>query len=114
MVRNDKVCLYLDMPLQHASTKMLKGMKRGITREKTDQLIKDIRAKVPGIALRTTLIAGHPGEGEEEYQEMVDFVIRNRFDRLGIFTYSHEDNTHAGSMDDSIPEEVKELDGHKK
>lgn len=108
MNERDNVCKYLDMPLQHGSTEVLKTMRRGITREKTDQLIKDIRAKVPGIALRTTLIAGHPGEGEEEYQEMVDFVIRNRFDRLGIFTYSHEDNTHAGTMDDIIPEEVKE------
>ncbi len=108
MAERTNICKYLDMPLQHGSTKMLKLMRRGITREKTEDLIAIIRAKVPGIALRTTLIAGHPGETEDEFAEMVDFVERARFDRLGIFTYSHEENTHAHSMDDHVPQTVKE------
>ena len=104
---NKKVCLYLDMPLQHGSTKILKSMRRGITREKTEELVNEIRAKVPGIAIRTTLIAGYPGETEEDFDEMYDFVERMKFERLGIFTYSHEDNTHAYTLEDDVPEEVK-------
>ena len=83
---NPKICNYLDMPLQHGSTKILKAMRRGITREKTEELIAHIRDEVPGIALRTTLIAGYPGETEADFQEMYDWVERSRFDRLG---YSH-------------------------
>jgi len=101
------VCNYLDIPLQHGSTKILQAMRRGITREKTEELIKNIRAVVPEIAIRTTLIAGYPGETEEDFQEMYDFVERSRFDRLGVFTYSHEDNTHAFNFEDDVPEEVK-------
>ncbi|MCE3294988.1 MAG: ribosomal protein methylthiotransferase [Crocinitomicaceae bacterium] len=104
---NPKVCLYLDMPLQHGSTKILKSMRRGITREKTEELVNVIRAQAPGIAIRTTLIAGYPGETEEDYQEMYDFVERMRFERLGIFTYSHEENTHAYSLEDNVPEKTK-------
>lgn len=104
---NPKVCLYLDMPLQHGSTKILKSMRRGITREKTEELVNEIRAKVPGIAIRTTLIAGYPGETEEDFQEMYDFVERMKFERLGIFTYSHEENTHAYTLEDDVPEKVK-------
>ncbi len=104
---NPKVCLYLDMPLQHGSTKILKSMRRGITREKTEELVNEIRAKVPGIAIRTTLIAGYPGETEEDFQEMYDFVERMNFERLGIFTYSHEENTHAYSLEDDVPEKTK-------
>ena len=107
MNEKDNICLYLDMPLQHASTNMLKAMRRGITKEKTTQLVKDIRAKVPGIAMRTTLIAGYPGETEEDFKEMYDWVAEMRFDRLGIFTYSHEENTHAHNFEDDVPEEVK-------
>lgn len=107
MKKYDKVCNYLDIPLQHGSTKVLKDMRRGITREKTEALIEDIRSKVPGIAVRTTLIAGYPGETEEDFQEMYDFVKRSRFDRLGIFTYSHEENTHAFNFEDDVPEDVK-------
>lgn len=102
------VCNYLDMPLQHGSSNVLKLMRRGITREKTEQLIDTIRQKVPEIALRTTLIAGHPGETEADFEEMYTFVEKSRFDRLGIFTYSHEDNTHSFTMEDDVPEEVKE------
>ncbi len=108
MAERDNICKYLDMPLQHGSTEMLKIMRRGITREKTEDLIQTIRDKVPGIALRTTLLAGHPGETEEHFAEMVDFVERMRFDRLGIFTYSHEDQTHSFTMPDDVPQEVKE------
>jgi ribosomal protein S12 methylthiotransferase len=83
-------------------------MRRGTTREKTEELLNVIRAKVPGIAIRTTMIAGHPGETEQDFQELLDFVERSRFDRLGVFTYSHEDNTHAYSMKDDVPEELKQ------
>ena len=107
MVQHPKVCNYLDMPLQHGSTKILQSMRRGITREKTEALVQTIREKVPGIAIRTTLIAGHPGETEADFEEMRDFVERMRFDRLGIFTYSHEENTHAHTLEDDVPEEVK-------
>jgi ribosomal protein S12 methylthiotransferase len=108
MAERANICKYLDMPLQHGSTKMLKLMRRGITRPKTEELLATIRAKVPGIALRTTLIAGHPGETEADFAEMLDFVERTRFDRLGVFTYSHEENTHSHSMADDVPEEVKQ------
>ncbi|MGB0933712.1 MAG: 30S ribosomal protein S12 methylthiotransferase RimO [Lishizhenia sp.] len=107
MRERENVCNYLDMPLQHGSTDMLKAMRRGITAEKTEKLVQDIRAKVPGIAMRTTLIAGYPGETEKDFQEMYDFVERTRFDRLGIFTYSHEENTHAHNFEDNVPEQLK-------
>ena len=107
MNKYDNVCLYLDMPLQHGSTSILKAMRRGITREKTEELVNEIRAKVPGIAIRTTLIAGYPGETEADFQEMYEFVEKMRFERLGIFTYSHEENTHAHNFEDDVPEEVK-------
>lgn len=107
MARRSNICKYLDIPLQHGSTEMLKIMRRGTTREKTEQLLKTIREKVPGIAIRTTLIAGHPGETEAEFEDMLDFVQKSRFERLGIFPYSHEDNTHAYTMEDNVPENVK-------
>lgn len=108
MKERDNVCNYLDMPLQHGSTAMLKAMKRGITREKTEQLIADIRAKVPNIALRTTLISGFPGETDADFQEMYDWVEKSRFERLGIFTYSHEENTSAYALEDDVPAEIKQ------
>lgn len=104
---NEKVCLYLDMPLQHGSSKILKAMRRGIDREKTTELVSEIREKVPGIAIRTTLIVGYPGETEEDFQEMYDWVEEMRFDRLGVFPYSHEENTHAYNFEDDVPAEVK-------
>ena len=113
MSERDNICNYLDIPLQHGSTRMLKIMRRGITREKTDKLIKDIRDVNPGIALRTTLIAGHPGETEEDFQEMYDFVERSQFDRLGIFTYSHEEGTSAHKLEDDVPEQVKRSRSNK-
>ena len=109
-VMNSKsnICKYLDMPLQSGSTEVLKRMRRGITREKTEDLINTIRDKVPDIALRTTLIAGHPGETEADYEETYQFVEKMRFDRLGVFTYSHEDQTHSYNFEDDIPAEVKQ------
>ena len=108
MAERSNICNYLDIPLQHASSKMLQLMRRGTTREKTEDLLRLIREKVPGIAIRTTMIAGHPGETEQDFQELLDFVERSRFDRLGVFTYSHEDNTHSYSMPDDVPEDVKQ------
>lgn len=108
MKERDNICNYLDMPLQHASDSMLRSMRRQITKKKTMQLVNDIRDKVPEIALRTTLISGFPGETEQDFQEMYDWVAETRFDRLGIFPYSHEENTHAFSLEDDVPEVVKQ------
>ena len=107
IAESPKVCHYLDMPLQHATTRMLKLMRRGITREKTDSLVSKIREKIPGIAIRTTLISGFPGETLEDHQEMVEWVQEQRFERLGVFTYSHEENTHAYLLEDDVPAEEK-------
>ena len=108
MRERENVCNYLDMPLQTGSTEMLKLMRRGITRERTEELVQSIRERVPGITLRTTLIVGHPGETEAMFDETYNFVERMRFDRLGVFTYSHEDQTHSYSMVDDVPDEVKQ------
>ena len=108
MAERSNICKYLDIPLQHGSTNMLKIMRRGTTREKTEELLQTIRGKVPGIAIRTTLIAGHPGETEAEFEEMMKFVETSRFDRLGVFAYSHEENTHAYSFTDDVPENTKQ------
>jgi len=108
MAERNNICKYLDIPLQHGSSEMLKLMKRGITREKTEELLQTIRTKVPGIAIRTTLIAGHPGETEAHFDEMMRFVEQSRFDRLGVFPYSHEENTHSYSFDDDVRAEVKQ------
>lgn len=108
MAKHPNICNYLDIPLQHGSSKMLKIMRRGTTREKTEVLIAKIRQKVPEIAIRTTMIAGHPGETEADFNEMMHFVEKTRFDRLGVFAYSHEDGTHAYSMEDDVPDEIKE------
>ncbi len=108
MAERDNICNYLDIPLQHGSTNMLKLMRRGTTREKTEMLLDQMRQRVPDIGIRTTLIAGHPGETEADFADMVDFVEKSRFDRLGIFTYSHEENTHSFSFEDDVPEEVKQ------
>ena len=103
-----KVCNYLDIPLQHIADPILKSMRRGTTKEKTTQLLEEIRSKLPGIALRTTLIVGYPGETEEDFETLKQWVKKTRFDRLGCFTYSHEENTHAYHLKDSVPKEVKE------
>lgn len=103
----ENICKYLDIPLQHASDNMLKIMRRGITKRKSIALIETIRKKVPDIAIRTTLIAGHPGETEADFEELKTFVEEMQFERLGIFTYSHEENTHAYTLGDTVPDEVK-------
>ncbi len=107
MAEKPNVCHYLDMPLQHGADQVLKNMRRGITREKTAKLLADIRSRIPDIAIRTTLICGFPGETEEDHKEMLDWVAESRFDRLGCFTYSHEEDTHAYNMEDDVPEDVK-------
>lgn len=103
-----KVCNYIDIPLQHINSDLLKSMRRGTTHEKTDALLSKFREKVPDMAIRTTLIVGYPGETEEIFQELKNWVREQRFDRLGCFTYSHEENTHAHLLEDTIPQEVKE------
>jgi len=108
MAERPNICKYLDIPLQHGSTRMLQLMRRGTTREKTEELLQTIRARVPGIGIRTTMIAGHPGETQQDFEEMMGFIERSRFERLGIFAYSHEDNTHSYSMADDVPDEVKQ------
>ncbi|MBI4547793.1 MAG: 30S ribosomal protein S12 methylthiotransferase RimO [Ignavibacteriae bacterium] len=106
--RNPKICRYLDIPVQHVSDPVLTSMRRGITSGQLRQLIKDIRAKVPGIRLRTTLIVGYPEEGEKEFEELLEFVQEIEFDRIGVFTYSQEDGTTAYPLGDPIPQEIKE------
>jgi ribosomal protein S12 methylthiotransferase len=107
MKNRSNICNYLDMPLQHISDNMLKSMRRGITKQKTIDTVNQIRDKLPGIAIRTTLIAGYPGESEEDHEEMLKWVEASRFERLGIFTYSHEENTHAFSLKDDVSEKLK-------
>ena len=108
MAKRDNICNYLDIPLQHISDNMLKTMRRGITKRRTMELIDTIRQKVPGISLRTTMLLGHPGETDADFKDLMKFVEDYEFDRLGVFTYSHEDNTHAYSLPDDVPAEVKE------
>ena len=102
------ICNYLDMPLQHASDRMLKAMNRQITQQEMKDLIKEIRNKIPGICLRTTLIAGFPGETREDVEELKSFLAEMQFDRVGIFTYSHEEDTSAFTLEDSLSSEEKE------
>jgi len=107
MNREPKVCNYLDIPLQHISDSILKSMRRGTTKEKTTKLLQDFREKVPNMTIRTTLIVGYPGETEEHFQELKQWVSDMRFERLGCFTYSHEENTHAYNLEDDVPQDVK-------
>jgi len=107
MNERDNICKYLDMPLQHGTTKMLQAMKRGITREKTDALLQDIRMKVPDIAIRTTLITGFPGETPADHKELLKWIEQSRFERLGVFTYSHEENTSAFVLKDDVSAKTK-------
>lgn len=108
LVRDEpKICNYIDIPLQHINTEILTSMKRGTTHEKTTRLLDKFREKVPDMAIRTTLIVGYPGETEEIFQELKEFVRTQRFDRLGCFTYSHEENTTAYQLVDDVPQEVK-------
>ena len=108
MREEPKICNYLDIPLQHISDSILKSMKRGTTQAKTTKLIHDFRAAVPDMAIRTTLIVGYPGETEADYQNLKSWVEEMRFERLGCFAYSHEENTTAYELDDDVPQEVKQ------
>jgi len=108
MRERENICNYLDMPLQHAANNMLKAMKRQITREEMEELIVAVREKVPGICLRTTLIAGFPGETQDDVEELKMFLQKQRFDRVGIFTYSHEEGTSAYDLVDDVPADEKE------
>lgn len=108
-VMNSKpnICKYLDIPIQHISDNVLKTMRRGITKRRTEEVLDRIKSEVSGIALRTTLLLGHPGEYEEDFQDIVDFVQHYKFNRLGVFTYSHEEGTHAGTLEDHVSAELK-------
>jgi len=108
MREEPKVCNYLDIPLQHISDPILKSMRRGTTQEKTTNLLQKFRAEVPGLVLRTSLIVGYPGETEEDFEILKTWVKEMRFERLGCFTYSHEENTHAYRLEDDVPEDVKQ------
>jgi ribosomal protein S12 methylthiotransferase len=107
MASKQSICKYLDMPVQHISDNVLKQMRRGITKRKTYEVLNEIKEKVPGISLRTTLLVGHPGETEADFEELKQFVKDFQFDRLGVFTYSHEENTHAHSFEDDVPDHIK-------
>lgn len=108
MREEPKICDYIDIPLQHISDPILKSMRRGTTMEKTNRLLRSFRSEVPGMAIRTTLIVGYPGEKESDFQQLLNWVRETRFDRLGCFTYSHEENTHAYGLQDDVPQAVKE------
>jgi len=108
VMRNEpKICNYIDIPLQHISDSVLKSMRRGTTKAKTTKLLEDFRSAVPNMTIRTTLIVGYPGETEEDFQTLKNWVEEMRFERLGCFTYSHEENTHAYNLVDDVPEDVK-------
>jgi ribosomal protein S12 methylthiotransferase len=110
MHENPKVCKYLDIPFQHISDNMLKTMRRGLNKTKSLELIDKIRKEVPGITLRTTLLVGHPGETNEDFEELLEFVEKARFERLGVFPYSHEEDTYSYSKyKDSVPDKLKQL-----
>ena len=113
MKERENICNYLDMPLQHASNRMLKSMKRQITREEMEDIIGEIKSKIPGICLRTTLIAGFPGETQDDVEELKLFLKKMEFDRVGIFTYSHEENTSAYDLKNDVHEEEKERRAHE-
>ena len=108
MRENPKVCSYMDMPLQHISSRILRSMKRGLGGERTIELVNNIKKEVPDVALRTTLIVGYPGETEEEFGELMEFVKQSKFERLGVFTYSPEEDTSAFKLNDDVPDDVKE------
>ena len=107
MNKEPKICNYIDIPLQHIADPILKSMRRGTTKAKTTKLLKDFRAAVPNMAIRTTLIVGYPGETQEDFETLRDWVQEMRFERLGCFTYSHEENTHAFTLEDDVPQDVK-------
>jgi ribosomal protein S12 methylthiotransferase len=108
MAVHKDVCNYIDIPLQHINNRILKSMRRGVNAEETRQLISEFRSALPDVSIRTAFIVGYPGETEEEFEELLRFIIDQRFDRVGVFTYSHEDDTHAFKLEDTVPELVKQ------
>lgn len=113
MTSKPNICKYLDIPVQHISDDVLKSMRRGITKRRTIEVLDRIRDEVPGIALRTTMLVGHPGEHQSHFDELLDFIKEYKFNRLGVFKYSHEEGTHAGTLEDHVSEEEKELRAQK-
>ncbi len=107
IAQEEKICNYMDIPLQHINNDILKSMRRGHTREKTEDLLRKLREKNSDLAIRTTLIVGYPGETEEKFEELKQWVAQTKFDRLGVFAYSHEENTHAGKLIDDVPDDIK-------
>lgn len=108
MAERENICKYIDIPLQHISDNMLKSMRRGISKRRTLELVDKIRQTVPDITIRTTMLVGHPGESSKDFEELCDFVSEYKIDRLGVFTYSHEENTHSHTLPDDVPDEVKQ------
>ncbi|MBK7175549.1 MAG: 30S ribosomal protein S12 methylthiotransferase RimO [Bacteroidales bacterium] len=108
MATHPDVCNYIDIPLQHINNRILKGMRRGVNSAETHDLIANFRSSLPGVSIRTAFIVGYPGETDEEFEELVEFVKMQRFDRVGVFTYSHEEDTHAFSLEDSVNDSVKQ------
>jgi ribosomal protein S12 methylthiotransferase len=109
MASKPNICKYLDIPIQHHSENMLKQMRRGISQRRSEEVLNEIKAGVPGIALRTTILVGHPNETDEDFEILHNFIKEYKFHRLGVFTYSHEENTHAGTLEDNVPDDVKEF-----
>ena len=109
MASKPNICKYLDIPIQHHSENMLKQMLRGISQRRSEEVLNEIKAGVPGIALRTTILVGHPNETDEDFEILHNFIKEYKFNRLGVFTYSHEENTHAGTLEDNVPDDVKEF-----
>ncbi|MDD5362160.1 MAG: 30S ribosomal protein S12 methylthiotransferase RimO [Ignavibacteria bacterium] len=109
IVDNPKICNYIDIPIQHVSDNVLKVMRRGTTKSRQIKLLEKIRKEIPGVAIRTTVLTGHPGETEKDFEELLDFIKEFRFDRLGVFTYSEEEGTHAADLKDSITQKEKNL-----
>lgn len=108
IAKHDNICKYIDIPIQHIADPVLKAMRRGITKQRTAELLYSIREKLPEAIIRTTLIVGHPGETEKEFNELCDFISQFKFDRLGVFTYSHEEGTHSYTLEDNLPQEEKD------
>ena len=109
MASKPNICKYLDIPIQHHSENMLKQMRRGISQRRSEEVLNEIKAGVPGIALRTTILVGHPNETDEDFEILHNFIKEYKFHRLGVFTYSHEENTHAVTLEDNVPDDVKEF-----
>ncbi len=113
IAESEKIVKYVDVPLQHISDRMLKNMRRGVTKEQTRALVRNIRQRIPGVAIRTTFIVGFPGETEQDFQELLEFLEESKFERLGVFPYSFEQDSHSGTLEEQIPQEIKEDRYHR-